>query len=186
VTIRATFFDGAEKAVGDIVAGKTYMFYGGQLRNANDTYNVCSSKFEFNFGKKASYVELEGFVGYRWDDDSTPLRFVPISDLVRGEGSQSIRATIYHMSEVKSYTSEKTGEPGSVLSIDLQDGSGATIRGVFFNDAAQKFYAELLLEHEYTFVGGSLKESEHEYDDCTSPYEFRFEAHCEIEPTPFG
>jgi len=183
MTLRCTFFDPNDEVHEKLQVGKVYMFQGGQLRHASNQYNTCTSKFSMTFNNKSSFEEMNEIdVDTNAVETPADIVYVPICDLAQGNGSPSIRARVFYKTDVKSWNNGQRN--GCVFSVELDDCSGTTIRGTFFNASAEKFDNLLQVDETYTFSGGMLRLSDHGYDKCTSPFEFRFEEHSKIDIVP--
>jgi hypothetical protein len=104
-----------------------------------------------------------------------PTFFTPICCLAPVDNIQNITATIVCKNEIR-----RAGLPCG-FSVDLEDGSGSTIRGLFFNTTAKKFDSLLQVNDSYKFCGGTLRGSKHEYDGSISRFELYFDRHSNIE-----
>jgi hypothetical protein len=56
VTINATFFDVGKNIFKQIMVDKNYLFVGGNLKREEKQSNFLASSYEFNFGKKGTFV----------------------------------------------------------------------------------------------------------------------------------
>ncbi len=178
-TIQGTFFDGNEAFYDGVELNKVYNFYGGELKEANATYNLCTSNLEFTFSSKCQ-IELveDASVVERFSDEETSSEPVLISSLEMFKANQAIRAKVTARSPLRTFTTVKG--PGCVFSVDLEDVSEKTIRATLFNDEAEMYYEILKEDNWYIFAGVTVKRSEHSYDECTSPFELRIEKGCKI------
>jgi hypothetical protein len=178
-TIQGTFFDGNEAFYDGVELNKVYIFYGGELKEANATYNLCTSNFEFTFSSKCQ-IELveDAAVVERFADEETSSEPITISSLVMFKANQAIRAKVMARSPLRTFTTPKG--TGCVFSVDLEDVSEKTIRATLFNDEAEMYYEILKEDNWYIFTGFAVKRSVHSYDECTSPYELRIEKGCKI------
>lgn len=168
-TIRATFFGINVDLYDRIQVGKSYIFDGGELKVVNPRYKNTSSHCEFTFNSSSLVYEAPEI-----DDSSyTKVEKCLISELeMTLSCCRSICATVVTKNEARTY-SNSNGK-GCVLSVDLEDKSGLSIRAKFFNEAAERFDDLLEENNTYFFFGYSLKLSDHEYDDCSSKYEMTF------------
>jgi len=71
----------------------------------------------------------------------------------------------------------KDDEQGLVFLVDLEDDAGMTIRAKFFNAAAEKFYSEMEEGAMFGVGNFTVMDSNHQFDECTSPYELKMEKH---------
>jgi len=180
-SIKANFF-ADEMAYNFFQESKTYKFSGGGLKTANTTYSTsCTSPYEFTFSSINGIEEVLGdsAIDANSFEASTLAPCTKISELERLKCGQRIQATISKKGELYSFNSRR--HDGCVFSIDLEESSGQSIRGKFFNDAAERFYERMEESKLYLFGGFSLRNADHGYDDCTSPLELRFEQHSTIE-----
>jgi len=178
--MKITFFDnpGKDSRYDNIEVGQTYDFVGGLLNGSNPAYNEgCSCKYNFKFNPKQGSVTLVDDP-IQWEDDDNPEEFVLIKDLEQNNFNQALSATITFKSEISSFS--RGNAEGHWFVIELQDDSG-TVRGKFFNEAAQSFYDRLEVSSMYTFADFSVSKSKHQYDSCSSDFEILFEVNSRIE-----
>lgn len=97
---------------------------------------------------------------------SLPLMLVPIAQLGVCTQRWRIKARVTSKSGLRSYTNQRG--LGKLFSIELQD-RGAMTRATFFNGAAEKFYAQILVKGIYEFSGGTVKPGNPRY--CPYPVE---------------
>ena len=183
VRLRCTFFVYGDKAIYEkIEVGKMYTFHGGQLKRNDIEYKTCSSQFEMTLNERSTFEEVSEIQVDESDGVEADIVYIPLKELTLENRSPSIRAKVYHKTGIASWT--KGNQEGCVFSVDLADSSGTTIRGVFFNESALKFEEKLKLDQTYSFIGGILSLSKHGFDQCNSPFEFKFAEHCEIDYVP--
>ncbi len=102
----------------------------------------------------------------------------PIAALNPYDDNWVIKARVTHKTDIKTWS--KNGRSGRVFNVHLLDANGDEIRGTFYNEAADKFFAMLEPKRVFTFSRGRLKIANKAYATLTNDYEITFSERSEI------
>jgi len=79
---------------------------------------------------------------------------MPIAALTPQSTSWKIKARVLKKAEVKYFNNAQKNTNGCLFSIDIMDFKGVEIQCTFFNEAADKFYDQLIEGVVYEFGNG--------------------------------
>jgi len=101
-------------------------------------------------------------------------RVMPVSALNNYSTNWSVIGRIVTKSTIKTYPGKKS-VPGQLFSITLRGQDGSEIRGTFFNESAEKWYNELLINEVYHVSGGKINPKNSMYNKLAHDYEIIFD-----------
>eukprot|EP01070_Trichotokara_eunicae_P003545 Trichotokara_eunicae@DN3441_c0_g1_i5.p1 len=104
-------------------------------------------------------------------------RYTPICQLNTYTPRWSILAKVV---EKQSQTFKKNEKNGNILSVDLMDTEGSTIRAKLWNDSADKWEKILEKNKVYSFSKGRINVANPKFNPLPHQYELSFEANAEI------
>ena len=105
--------------------------------------------------------------------------YTPIKTLNTFNFDWKIKARVTKKHPKRPWKNAKT--EGSVFNIELMDNEGTQIVGTFFNDSAEKYFAELEEGQVYTFTGGNVKIANSKYTSVKNDYTIIFDRSSIIE-----
>jgi replication factor A1 len=107
---------------------------------------------------------------------------VPIQAINPYSSKWTIKARVTSKSEIRKWSNAR-GE-GHLFSIDLLDSAGGEIRGTFFKEACDKWFANIAEQSVYTFSGGKLKVvTNKQFTSIKNNYELTFDSNSDIRPS---